>query len=129
RGGEEAKARVLAAHAHVERRGKHAGATVGEAVHHPNGGLGAGADLEAAAGANRGALVQLRLGVPAGVPARFGDERRPRGGAAASARDDDAAHLVVGDETRDALLQLHAELIVHRIELVWSIHGENADAV
>src|SRR5262249_41673872 len=102
---------------------------VGEAVDHANGGLGTGADLVAPATAHGVPGVQLRLRVaPVVLPllvdvAPRGEGARPRTG------DDDAAHLVVGGQPHDAVVQLRAELVVHGVELIWAVQGEDADAV
>src|SRR6185436_1126083 len=124
-GGEESKARVLAPHAHVERGGEHGGAAVREAVDHADGGLGAGADLVAAASPQGAASIQLLLAEATVVltllmdVAARGEGARPRPG------DDDAAHLIVRAHARDRFVQLAAQLVAHGVELRGAIHGED----
>src|SRR5262249_27739204 len=45
------------------------------------------------------------------------------------ARDDDAADLVIGAHARDRVVQLHHQLMVHRVELVGAIQREDRDAL
>src|SRR5882724_4505331 len=127
-GGEEAKARVLATDPHVQRRGQHRGAAVGQAVHHADGRLGTGADLVAAAGANGVTGVELGLTVPAIVLALLVDVAAGGERAFPGAGDHDAADLVIGAQPRDRLAQLGAELRVHRVELLGAIQGDNHHA-
>src|SRR6267378_581592 len=72
---------------------EHAGPAVGQAVHHSDGRLGAGADLVAAAGAHGVPVIQLRLRVPAVVLALLVNVSAGREGAVPRPRDDDAADL------------------------------------
>ncbi len=126
-GGQEAEARVLAPDAHVQGRGQDRGAAVRQAVHHPDRGLRAGADLVAAASTDGVASVELGLGVPAIILTLLVDVPAGGEGAVAGARDDDAADVVIGAHPRDRLAQLSAELGVHRVELLRAIHGDNRD--
>src|SRR5262249_53620621 len=127
-GGQEAEARALAADAHVERRRQHRGTTVGEAVHHADGRLGAGADLVAAAVAHGGAGVELGLAVAAVVGALLVDVAAGREGALAGAGNDDAADAVVGLGLLDRVVQFGRELVAHGIELVRPVHRQDRDA-
>ena len=120
---------MLAPDAHVERRGEHAGAAVREAVHHPDGGLGRRADLVAAAAAHRVALVQLRLGVLAIVLALLVDVAPGGERAVPGAGDDDAADVLVGVRLHHRVVQLRAQPMVHRVELLGTVQGEDRHAV
>jgi hypothetical protein len=127
-GGEKAEARVLAADPHVERRRQHRGPAVRQAVHHPDGGLGAGADLVAPPRANGAARVELGLRVPPVVLALLVDVAAGGERPLACAGDHDAPDLVVGAHPRDRLPQLGAQLGVHRVQLLRAIQGENRHA-
>src|SRR5258706_818457 len=90
---------------------------VGEAVHHPDRGFGAGADLIAAPGAHGSTRIELGLRIPPVVLALLVDVAAGRERALAGARDDEAAYRAVVGQSRDRLAQLGAQLRVHRIEL------------
>ena len=47
--------------------------------------------------------------------------------AGARARDDDAADLVVLHRAHHGLVQLRAQLAIHRVELLGAVHGEDRD--
>src|SRR3989442_1863218 len=111
------------------RRGQHAGAAVGEAVDHADGRLGARADLERGAGALGAARIELLLRVLRVVLALLVDVAARGERLLAGARDDDAADLVVGHRARDRVVQLGAELAVHRVELIGAVQREDRNAV
>jgi hypothetical protein len=126
--GEEAEARVLAADAHVERGGEDAGAPVREPVHHPDGRLGRRADLVAAPAARRVPRVQLGLRVLAVVLALLVDVAARGEGLRPGAGDHDAADLVVRVHRHDRVVQLGRQPVVHRVEVLGAIHGEDGHA-
>src|SRR5438552_501895 len=100
-----------------------AGAAVSEAVDHPDGRLGAGADLVEAAGALGAERIQLRLRVLLVVLALLVDVAARGERLLPGAGDDDAADVVVGDRARDRLVQFRRELAVERVELVRPAQG------
>src|SRR5207245_6953172 len=101
----------------------------GAAVVHAGGGLGGRADLVRGAGALGAARIELLLRVLRVVLALLVDVAARGERLLAGARDDDAADLVVGHRARDRVVQLGAELAVHRVELIGAVQREDRNAV
>src|SRR5262245_65867590 len=116
---------MLTAHAYVQGGGQHGGATVGQPVHHSDGRLRARRDLVAAAGAHGAASVHLVRGVLAVVFTLFVDVAARGERAAPGAGDDDAADALVGAGADDCLVKLGAQLMVHGVEVLGTIHRED----
>src|SRR5262249_9406489 len=86
-------------------------------------------DLVAGSRANGRALVELRRRVLAIVLTLLVDVTARGERASSGAGDDDAADLVVGARARDGVVQLAHQLMVHRVELLGTIHGQDRDAL
>ena len=120
---------MLAADAHVERRGQDGRPAIRETVDHADRRLRAGGEVVAGAGTHGAARVQLRLRVFLVVQALLVDVAARGERPVSRAGDDDAADVVVGRHARDGVVQFRTELLVHRVELRRTVHGQDPDAV
>ena len=127
--GEEAEPGVLATYAHIEARGKHRAAAVGQPVHHANDRLGRCRDVVHPVLVLQGIGLSLLLSQLLGVHSLLVDVASRREGPLPRAGDDDAAHALILVSRHYGVVQFAVELVVHCVQDFGAVHRDEFYAV